>query len=203
MLVSSVQQNDCYIYSYIIYNRHAYIFLYMYAHTYIFQLYIFNYNSVIYSYIIWMYNIYAYICIYILIYACIYVFFFQILFHYRVEFPVLYSKSLQFICLIYNSVYAFSSNSISPLIPPYHYPFSNYKFVFYVYESISIFLIQWNFILKSVPTGLGQDRGISRLDETGLCLSFVLTSLWVWAPCASSPRFSVLLRSVFLSPFTW
>lgn len=51
--------------------------------------------------------------------------------------PVLYSRSLEFICLIYSSVYLLIPNS-QVILPSL--PFGNQKFVFYVCEQISSFV---------------------------------------------------------------
>ena len=55
----------------------------------------------------------------------------------NIEFPVLYSRSLLIICLMYSTVYMFIYTILIYTSLPC-FPFGNYKFVFKVYESVSV-----------------------------------------------------------------
>ena len=65
---------------------------------------------------------------------------FCILFPYRllqnIEYSSLYSRSLLIICFIYSNVYMLIPNPIYPSFSPF--PFSTCKFIFKVYESLSV-----------------------------------------------------------------
>ena len=79
--------------------------------------------------------------------------FFHTIFHYRLSqdieynFLCLCSKSLLFIYFMYSSVYLLIPNSwfVPPSLP---LPFGNHKFVFYVYDSVSVVYVNW-FVLFS------------------------------------------------------
>ena len=79
----------------------------------------------------------------------LYVQLFHILFNYdffigyKIEFPVLYSRSLLFIYFPYNNFYVLISNSyFIPHVPTFS--FGSHKFVFYVCESFSfLFYLVW------------------------------------------------------------
>ena len=59
---------------------------------------------------------------------------------YWIQFPMLYSRALLFICFIYSSLYLLIPNSL--FIPvPLPFPSGNNKFVFYVCESVSVLQI--------------------------------------------------------------
>ena len=60
----------------------------------------------------------------------------QVITEYWVAFPVLCSRSLLIIYVIYSSVYMLIPNLIYPSSPPF--PFGNHKFVFEVCESVSV-----------------------------------------------------------------
>ena len=89
------------------------------------------------------------LCIYIYMCVCIYIYIhilFSILFHYdssqNIEYSVLYSWTLVFIHSIYNSLHLLIPNFHS--IPPLPLlPLGNHKPVFYVYESVSLWVTQW------------------------------------------------------------